>query len=159
MGRRKLTAEERHAKQKERLERSKSIKTVASENTYVAPPYWKQTVSDELTNAGYPNVLIDGVIMFPENDDNRIKEITDFMMSKYGRTEQIKNPYYDGSDNSKEFKEVTRIPFSYGFNKQICLGKIGQGMSWQSKAQILNEESQNIESEYEDDVEEIEYEG
>ena len=106
--RRKANAEERHARQKKKMEQAGEVQT----QVYVAPPNPKQVASEKATAKGYANVLTrDNVLMFSDTD--KAEEIKEWLTREFGREEVVNNPFESGT------KHVTRIPFSYGFCRRI----------------------------------------
>lgn len=105
MGRRKLSTEERIAKQKERLLKNENS------NTNIVSSERKETMKEKCYNDALKHKfdceIIDNVVMFKFKD---ISKVMDFLNKNYKENRVIKNPI-DGKD-----KEYSVIPFSYGFH-------------------------------------------
>ena len=99
MGKRKLSAEERHIKQKAKLEEKPS-----AENIYIPQKYFKSEVVDRAQKQGFKCILDrNSVIMFSSKED----------------TERVEKWLFDNFSKEEETfgKKLMRIPFSYGFGK------------------------------------------
>lgn len=103
MGRRKLSTEERHKKQKDKLD-SKAITSEVIK--YVPQKNFKLDVVEKSLRAGF-NCAInnDSVILFSNSEDE--KKVTEWLLKNFGKEE----------DNMKTGKKELRIPFTYGFSK------------------------------------------
>ena len=107
MPRRKLSTEERHAIQKKKLENSGSG-TVIEKGSYTPAPNQKLQVVEAAARKGYKCELdLNSVVIFYY--DNNEEEITKWLRDNYSRKELI--------TRNGEQREVSAIPFSYGFSK------------------------------------------
>lgn len=133
MARRKMSTEERHAKQKEKLTKAGKAE-VKTESTYVAEPNLKITVSEEATKKGYDVRLIDSVLLFECTDDEKQQEIQKWLLDKYGRETVRKNPVTNTE------MTVKIIPFSYGFGHYTHSSVERNNTSNDDVAKAINED-------------------
>ena len=105
MARKRLNSEERHKKQKERLERGGASLDAGSKSAYIPEPNLKSKVVEEAVNAGFKCELdLNSVVIFAHNDKESAER---WLYDKYAKDETT----------TRAGKEVIvkRIPFSYGF--------------------------------------------
>lgn len=104
MPKRKMSTEERHKKQKEKLDR-KNVNT-SNEIKYVPQKSFKLEVTEAAIKAGFNCILNNDSVVLFSVDENQ-KKVTDWLLKRFGREEE----------DFKTGAKVMRIPFSFGFSK------------------------------------------
>lgn len=102
----KLSSEERHLRQKQKLIATPEENKIA----YIPQENFKKKVCEAAVKAGYDCFLnSDSIIMFGYTDEAKINEVTTWLLSKFGKEETF-------TRGNKEEK-IVRVQFSYGFSK------------------------------------------
>lgn len=104
MARHKMSTEERHKKQKEKLDK-RTVNTT-DEIKFIQQKNFKVEVVEKAQKAGFSCIVNNDSLVIFSNDEDE-KKVTDWLLKQFGREEE----------DIKTGAKVKRIPLSFGFSK------------------------------------------